>query len=216
MSVHIDLGRRRFLCALAAAHPLARRVRAQSSAELSIAAIQDGGKVVYLRHAATNQHEIDTGRLGDRSGQRNLSAVGIRQAQNLGRALRALRVPLNEILASPVFRARDTAELAFGADRIKVTMELVADEYAGDQLRTMLTATRRLLRTLPGPGMNRLLVGHRTPLEMVTGQRFPDSVLPEGAMAIFLPGSEPELLGTVTAERVIASAEARGALLLNP
>ena len=177
-----------------------------------VAAIQDGGKVIYLRHAATNQQEVDTGRLGDRGGQRNLAPAGIGQARNLGLALRALRVPLNEILASPVFRARDTAELAFGADQVTVTMNLVADEYAGDQVRVMIEATRRLLRTPPGPGMNRVLVGHRTPLEMATGRTFPDSVLPEGAMAVFLPGSDAQLLGTITAERVIASAERRGAL----
>jgi hypothetical protein len=105
-------------------------------------------------------------RLGDRSGQRNLSQDGIRQARRLGDALHALRVPLNEILASPVFRARDTAELAFGADRTRVTMELVADEYAGNQLRAMIEGTQRLLRTLPGPGMNRILVEQRSPLEM--------------------------------------------------
>jgi phosphohistidine phosphatase SixA len=168
--------------------------------------------VIYLRHAATNQREVDTGRLGDRSGQRNLSADGIRQAERLGQALRALRVPLNEILASPVFRARDTAELAFGENQIKVTMDLVADEYAGDHLKAMLEATKSLLRTLPGPGMNRVLVGHRTPLEMVTGRMFPDSVLPEGAMAVFLPSAIPQLLGTITAERVVLSAESRGAL----
>ena len=91
-------------------------------------------------------------------------------------------------------------------------MDLVADEYAGDHLRTMIEATRRLLRTVPGPGMNRVLVGHRTPLEMVTGRMFPDSMLPEGAMAVFLPGATPQLLGTITTERVVMSAESRGAL----
>ena len=111
-----------------------------------------------------------------------------------------------------MFRARDTAELAFGGDEIRVTMDLVADEYAGNQLKAMVEATRRLLRSLPGPGMNRVLVGHRTPLEMVTGRQFPDSVLPEGAMAVFLPGPTPQLLGTLTAERIIRSAESRGAL----
>ena len=37
----------------------------------------------------------------------------------------------------------------------------------------MIEATKRLLRTLPGPGMNRVLVGHRMPLEMATGRMFP-------------------------------------------
>ena len=111
---------------------------AQSEAEILVAAMQDGGKVIYLRHAATNANEIDTGRLGDRAGQRNLSAAGIEQARALGPAFERLGIPLDDILASPVFRARDTAELAFGADRIAVTMDLVADDYAGPELRAML------------------------------------------------------------------------------
>ena len=75
----------------------------------------------------------------------------------------------------------------------------------------MIEATKRLLRTLPGPGMNRVLVGHRMPLEMATGRMFPDSVLPEGN-GRFLPSAIPQLLGTITAERVVLSAESRGAL----
>jgi len=159
--------RRRLLLGAALALAVVRPARAQSEAEILIAAIQDGGKVIYLRHAATNQKEMDTGRLGDRADQRNLSPAGIQQARDVGRAFRALLIPLDDILASPVFRARDTAELAFGATRITVTMDLVADEYAGGQLRNMLDATGRLLRMPPRPGTNRLLIGHRTPLEMV-------------------------------------------------
>ncbi len=177
-----------------------------------MAAIQDGGKVLYLRHAATNAGEIDTGRLGDRAGQRNLSPQGIRQARRLGEALRALRVPLNEILVGPVFRARDTGELAVGADRVRVTDDLVADEYAGARLQAMILATRRHLTTPPPPGHNRVLVGHRIPLEMATSRQFPDPLFPEGAVAVFLPDREPRLLGTITAERLIQSAESRGAL----
>jgi phosphohistidine phosphatase SixA len=184
--------------------------RAQSEAEILVAAMQDGGKVIYLRHAATNQDELDTGRLGSREGQRNLSPAGIEQAREIGRAFRELRIPVNEILASPVFRARDTAELAFGEDLVTVTMDLVADDYAGGELRRMLDATRRLLRTSAGPGMNRIMVGHRTPLEMVMGRSFPDTVLPEGGMAVFLPGGDaPQLLGTISAERFIQSADSR-------
>ena len=181
--------------------------RAQASPAELIAAMQAGGTVVFLRHAATHQHEIDTGRLGDRAGQRNLSAAGIRQAEALGRAFRALGIPLDPILASPVFRARDTAELAFGADRVEVSMDIVADDYAGGRAAAMVDATRRLLRTPPEPGTNRLLIGHRTPLQMATRRGFPDSVLPEGAMAVFEPGGdEGRLLGTLTADQLIAAA----------
>ena len=174
--------------------------------------MQDGGKVIYLRHAATNQNEVDTGRLGDRTGQRNLSTAGIAQARAIGNAFRTLHIPMGEILASPVFRARDTGELAFGANRIEVTMDLVADDYAGPKLRAMLDAMTRLLRAFPPPGDNRILIGHRTPLELVLKRSFPDTVLPEGAMAVFQPSgpaSEPRLLGTITAERLIHSATVR-------
>ena len=42
---------------------------------------------------------------------------------------------------------------------------------------------------------------------MVTRQRFPDTILPEGAMAVFMPmGNEARLLGTLTAEQLIAAA----------
>ena len=183
---------------------------AQSEAEILVAAMQDGGKVIYLRHAATNQNEVDTGRLGDRAGQRNLSPAGIEQAKELGRAFRALRIPVNEVLASPVFRARDTAELAFGEGEVMVTLDIVADEYAGSRLRQMLDAMPRLLRTEAGPGMNRIMVGHRTPLEMVLKRSFPDTVLPEGGMAVFQPGEDtPRLLGTISAARFIQSANSR-------
>lgn len=203
------LRRRGVLLAATAALALSRPADAQSQTEILIAAMQDGGKVIYLRHAATNPNEIDTGRLGDRRGQRNLSAAGIQQAKDLGRAFRELRIPLGDILASPVFRARDTAELAFGADRITVTPDLVADDYAGRQLSAMLDATARLIRLPPQRGTNKLLIGHRTPLEMVTGSSFPDRVLPEGAMAVFLPGVRPRLLGTVSAQRLMESAARR-------
>ena len=189
----------------------ARAATAQSEAEILVAGMQDGNKVIYLRHAATNASEVDTGRLGDRAGQRNLSAAGIAQAKALGNAFRTLNIPRGEILVSPVFRARDTGELAFG-NEINVTMDLVADDYAGPNLRAMIDATRHLLRKIPPPGDNRILIGHRTPLELVLRRSFPDTELPEGAMAVFLPrgaASEPRLLGTITAERFIRSATVR-------
>jgi hypothetical protein len=109
-----------------------------------------------------------------------------------------------------VFRAKDTAELAFGAGNFTESMEVVADDYAGMQLNFMVESTRRHLRTPQPAGTNLLLIGHRTPLEMVTRGRFPDTILPEGAMAVFSPeGSEGRLLGTIKAEDLVAFSRAR-------
>ena len=193
-----------FLGALISALPFS--ASAQATPAQLITAMREGGKVVFLRHAMTVAEQVDTGRLGDRAGQRNLSPAGIEQARALGRAFRALDLRFGRILVSPVFRARDTAELAFSAGTFTESMEVVADEYAGNQVNFMVESTRRLLRTQPANGTNLLIVGHRTPLEMVTRQRFPDSILPEGAMAVFMPtGTEARLMGTIAAEQLIAA-----------
>ena len=45
---------------------------------------------------------------------------------------------------------------------------------------------------------------------MVTRHSFPDTILPEGAMAVFMPtGSEGRLLGTLRAEELTAVSLAR-------
>lgn len=172
--------RRHFLLSLAGlAVPAAAGARQEytiSEAERLIAAMQDGGKIIYL--------------LADDNGVRS---------RLLGRALRALRVPLNEIRTSRAAVSRQAADAAFGGSEITAATEL---DFRPDQL----------LRTPPPPGYNRVLVGQRTPLLAATGRRFAPTVLPEGAMAVFLPGTDIELLGTVTAERVIRGAERRGAL----
>ena len=149
--------------------------------------MQDGGKIIYLRY---------------------LPAEGADRARELGRALYALRVPLNEILAAPSLPARRTAEVAFGTERLREAKELADAETATSALQTL----RRLLRTIPGPGTNRVLVAERAPLELAAERRFPDTALPAGGMAVFLAGDTVQLLGTITAERVIASAKARGAM----
>ena len=172
--------RRRFLLTLASLSvPTAARARqgyAISEAERLIAAIQDGGKIIYL-----------------------IPTSNVAELRRLGGALRALRVPLNDIRAGRGGVAGQAAEAAFGGSEVVAATEL---DFRPDEL----------LRLPPAPGNNRVLVGQRAPLETATGRRFPDTVLPEGAMAIFLPGSEIQLLGTVTAEGIIRGAETRGAL----
>lgn len=201
--------RRDFLAIALCAGAGWRCAEAQTPPAELMGALRQGGLVIFLRHAATVATQVDTGRLGDRAGQRNLSNAGIQQAREIGDSLRALKVPLAEILVSPVFRARDTGALAFGADSIRVTMDLVADDYAGSGVSQMVAATRRLLTAATPAGQNRLLIGHRTPLQLVTGQPFSDAILPEGAMAIFAPGrSEPQLLGTITSAQLAAAAKA--------
>ncbi|NKC32459.1 histidine phosphatase family protein [Falsiroseomonas selenitidurans] len=160
--------------------------------------LRQGGLVLYLRHADTRGEPCDRSyRLGDRDGQRNLSAAGRLQSARIGAMLAELRIPLAlPVLAGPVFRARDTAELAFGAGAIQVTEGLLADDYAGGRLAWVLAEHRRLFGTRPPAGENRVLVGHRTPAIMLLGDAVAGRAFPEGAALVLEPaGGRFALLG---------------------
>lgn len=170
-----------------------------------VAALRAGGVVVVMRHAITDRSQTDTGDLGNRAGQRNLSEAGRIQARRIGAAMTALRVPLGQVLASPVFRARDTADLAFGT-RAVVEPLLTADDYTPDPAR--LAQQIAWLRDRSGrpsaPAATDVLVGHIVPLGMALGRSLAQAEYPEGAMAIFAPGGR--LLGILPAETLIAAA----------
>lgn len=194
---------RRSLLAAALAAPVALR----ASPDL-VAALRRGGLVVYMRHAITDRSQLDTGRLGDRAGQRNIDEAGRRQAIAVGRAIAALGIPVGEVLASAVFRAADTAVLAFGRDRVRIEPFMTADDYTHDPsvLAANIATSRRRLTVPPRSGSD-FLVGHRTPLMMILNRHLTQEEYPEGALALFRPGGEaPDMLGILPAEQLIAAA----------
>lgn len=167
--------------------------------------LRAGGLNLYLRHAVTDRSQFDTGRRGDRAGQRNLSEAGRAQARALGEAFRRHAIPVAEVLSSEVFRALDTAELAFGAShRVRVERDLIADDYTpGDAREDARAVSRRLAEPPPGPG-HRVMVGHIVPLGMVLGRGLAQGEFPEGSMGVFRPlGARWEHLGFVRAEQLI-------------
>ncbi len=169
--------------------------------------LRAGGLNLYLRHAITDRSQRDTGRRGDRAGQRNLSEAGREQARALGAAFRALSIPVAEVLTSEVFRAADTADLAFGQARVE--RDLIADDYTpGDAGADARAVSRRLAQ--PAEGGNRVMVGHIVPLGMILGRGLAQAEFPEGAMGLFRPqGARWEFLGFVTAEQLIGAAPLR-------
>jgi phosphohistidine phosphatase SixA len=171
-----------------------------------VALLRAGGLNLYIRHAITDRAQMDTGRRGDRAGQRNLSEAGRRQAIRLGEAFRALHIPVAEVLTSEVFRALDTAELAFGAARVRVERDLIADDYTpGDAREDARAVSRRLGE--PVAGGNRVMVGHIVPLGMILGRSLAQEEFPEGGLALFRPlGGRWEHLGMLSAEQLFRAA----------
>ena len=151
-------------------------------------ALRESGFVMYFRHARTDfsQDDTDLSDLTNCTTQRNLSREGRAQAAMIGDAMRALDIPIGEVLSSELCRTRETAELAFG----RVTLEPMLTSFgtatseAEEQQR--VEALRLLLSTQPEPGTNTVLVGHLFNIQAATGIG-----LAEGEAAIFLPLEDP-------------------------
>ena len=170
--------------------------------------LRRGGLVMFFRHADTQGQPCDRSfRIGDRAGQRNISLAGRAQSRQIGAAIKALRIPVETpVLAGPVFRARDTAELAFGAGRVRVVDGLLADDYAGARLDWVLSEHRRLFSEPVAAGSNRVLVGHRTPAIMVLGPSLGGDAFPEGTALVIEPGaSGPRVLGILAPAPLVGS-----------
>jgi phosphohistidine phosphatase SixA len=172
-----------------------------------LAPLRAGGFVLYMRHAITDRSQVDTGRLGDRAGQRNLSAAGIAQAQALSEAMARLRIPLRPIRSSPVFRASDTATIMARGAPVDVTMELVADDYTAD-VPGAIASARRAMGTPPPAGSNALLVGHIHVFgPAIFGRMLAQTEFPEGAFGMVAPeAAGPRFVRVIMPDAVIAAA----------
>jgi phosphohistidine phosphatase SixA len=163
-----------------------------------VARLRQGGHVIFIRHAATEATQDDPRPdLADPSTQRNLSDAGRDQARQLGRAIGRLRIPVGTVLASPYARTRETAELAFGRDRVRVTRDLLNEAFPGTDDKELARRLRRLFTTRPPAGQNTVLVSHGFNLQGATGLS-----VAEGESAVFSPGDAggPRLVARITAE----------------
>jgi phosphohistidine phosphatase SixA len=145
--------------------------------------LRAGGYVVFLRHAATDHSQEDDPRvpLTNCDGQRNLDDLGRRQSREIGRAWRALEIPIGDVLSSGYCRTRDTAQLAFGRYEIVPALTGIPSEAVGTYAGRV-RALRRMLGTEPPEGENTVIVGHIKNLEAATKVQ-----IEEGDAAIFEP-----------------------------
>ncbi len=158
---------------------------AATSADPALAsALQRGGLVLVIRHAATDfsKPDQDPVVLSDCGTQRNLNAQGRADARAIGRAVRRLRLRIGSVFASPFCRTKETARLAFSRFRIsQALLNTIASEHDA-RWRSQIRAARRLLGTKPADGMLTVLVTHGSVVGDTTGQ-----TLEEGETLVFRP-----------------------------
>ncbi len=142
--------------------------------------LKNGGYIIFFRHALTNWNERDgaEGDFSNREQQRNLSEAGQREASVIGQSLKVLEIPIEKVLASPMWRCRDTAQFAFGDYD---TTGLLF--WKGPSFRE---ARIKMLSAPPAAGKNLVLVGHQDQLIPIVPGLKRDQ-LQEGDALVFRP-----------------------------
>ena len=161
-----------------------------------LAALRQGGFVLYFRHARTDfsQDDTDLRDLSNCATQRNLSSEGQAQARLIGEAIAALGIPIGEVLSSELCRTRETAELAFGRTTPMPDLTSFGTASSEAEEEERASALRCLLATPPIRGTNTVLVGHLFNIQAAAGIG-----LAEGEAAIFSPAASMESLATPSA-----------------
>ena len=151
-----------------------------------LAALRAGGHILYFRHADTDHSQIDQRmpNVEDCTTQRNLTDRGRDHARALGLVIRALGIPIGDVLASPLCRTMETATLAFGTAQRAPAVREGGPLPPGSPGR--FTALRALLSAPVPPGENTVIVGHGYPYFTLVGGQYlsegeADVVRPRGA-----------------------------------
>src|SRR3974390_3553738 len=105
--------RRIFVLAIATLSWVATHGQSALSEEEWINTLRSGGHVIVIRHGATPPDQADTDplHLGHIDKQRQLNDAGRAQAQQIGAAMRKLKIPVGEVYTSMFNRAVETGKL---------------------------------------------------------------------------------------------------------
>ncbi|QYU69895.1 hypothetical protein J4558_07155 [Leptolyngbya sp. 15MV] len=180
---------------LAVATPLAAQVNHAPPATASLESLKDliprlreGRHVLLVRHERTEipSRDDDYSRSpGECPAQRNLSVAGAAGAEQTGRAIRALGIPIREVIASPMCRGWDTARWMFGNARADARLM----HHDPDGARTLDIAAAEIAALLteiePLPGGNVVLISHAANIFRASGER-----VPEGGIVILRHGDD--------------------------
>ena len=179
------------ICALAAAAailiPSGAWGQSLSGGEL-VAALRQGGYVLVMRHANSPQTRPDAtvATQGNTRLERQLNENGHKTAQAMGEALKALRIPVGEVLSSPTFRTRETVQdAALGTAK---TFNEIGDGSQGYELSSFEDGARFMrarAAEIPRAGTNTFIVTHLPNIEYAFGDTTSD--VAEGEALVVRP-----------------------------
>lgn len=148
--------------------------------------VRQGGFVLYMRHGNTDNSKPDRAPqvdLNDCSTQRPLSEEGRRVTAGVGKAIRQAKLPLGEIIVSPMCRAKESALSAFGSNFVVNNNLMYTANLTTAQKKPILETTRKLLSEPVPAGINRLVLAHAPNMADLIGY----FVKPEGTVVVIQP-----------------------------
>lgn len=152
------------------------------SPEQLLAAIKNGGYVIYMRHGPTNhqQEDSDTEPFNHCQLQRNLSNKGRAITAMIGKKVNEHAIPVATVLSSPYCRCKETAKLVFGDFIINNDLQYSIKKNA-EESESLGKALLEIMLSANTENGNVFIVGHSANLNDGLGV-WPK---PEGAWVIF-------------------------------
>lgn len=159
-----------------------------------IKALQGGGYTIYFRHAQTdwslsdNVYEAGDWKSCDPARMRQLSDAGRKTSEEIGNAIRVLKIPIGEVLSSEYCRAVETAQkLNLGPVTATTDiMNLRASRFVGGDAAA-IKRLQNIISKPPTAGTNRVITAHGNLARMGTGA-YP----PEGGAVIIKDDADAE------------------------
>lgn len=146
--------------------------------------IRKGGYVLYMRHGETDNSRPDripSVDLNDCNTQRPLSDAGRELMKKIGMAMREAKIPLSRVMASPMCRARESAQLAVG-DKFEVHEPLMySANMTSEEKKPRIAALKKLMLEPVPKGGNTLIVAHAPNMADLIGF----FIKPEGNLLVF-------------------------------
>ncbi len=159
------------------------------SGDALVSALRRGGYVLVMRHASSPREAPDkqTANPDNVALERQLDANGRATATAMGKAMRALGLPIGAVLTSPTYRARETARLA-QLPNPRVQEELGDGGHSMQGITDTQAAWLKQRVTQAAPGTNTILVTHLPNIQ----RAFPSAAegLTDGETLVFGPDTK--------------------------
>lgn len=160
---------------------------ATTAGQPMVDALREGGYVLLMRHASSPTARPDKAS-ADRENttlERQLDKNGRNTSRAMGVAMRALHLPIREIISSPTYRALETLRMA-GLPQPRTATELGDGGQSMQPLQPSPAAwLRNLVATVPAPGTDTLIVTHAPNIIGAFGANVADAA--DGEIFVFRP-----------------------------